>query len=74
MVCYIQIDQNANYMVTMFGLDLDNFEDRVLLSNGQKEMTIMKMLKNYLIGFYRTKDKSYLKELVMQEYIDLLIK
>ena len=50
-IMVLQIDQNANYMVTMFGLEPDNCEDRVLLSSGQKEMTLMKMclLNNYEI-------------------------
>ena len=49
-IMVLQIDQNANYMVTMFGLEPDNCEDRVLLSSGQKEMTLMKMclLNNFL--------------------------
>ena len=50
-IMVLQIDQNDNYMVTMFGLEPDNCEDRVLLSSGQKEMTLMKMclLNNYEI-------------------------
>ncbi len=50
-IMVLQIDQNANYMVTMFGLEQDNCDERVLLSSGQKEMTLMKMclLNNYEI-------------------------
>ena len=54
-------------MVTMFGLDLDNFEDRVLLSNGQKEMTIMEMclLNNYEI------ERKFLTNYMPSDYIEI---
>ena len=48
-IMVLQINQNDNYMVTMFGLDPDNCEERVLLSSGQKEESLIHMciLNNY---------------------------
>ena len=40
-IMVLRIDSNNSYMITMLGLKQTNCEDRVLLCNGRKEMSII---------------------------------
>ncbi len=40
-IMVLKIGQSDNYMVTMFGLEQSNCDERILLSSGQKEKTVI---------------------------------
>jgi len=71
-IMVLRIDSNNSYMITMLGLKQTNCEDRVLLCNGRKEMSIIEQCLQENIELERTSVLNYMTPADVELYNNAL--